>query len=202
MKKRDDIPCGWAPAADELYRHYHDTEWGVPERDSRALWEKFQLDGHQAGLSWITILRKRATMREEFDGFNPALIARWSQKRIDRAMKNPGIIRSPIKIAATIRNAQLYCEMAERGEDFSDYVWSFVDNKPIVNTLDHWRNVQAKTPLSEQIAKDMQKRGFKFCGPVIVYAVMQAMGMVNDHEVRCSRHKEIQKLERAACKPG
>ena len=106
MTKLDDIPCGWAPASDELYRHYHDTEWGVPERDSRALWEKFQLDGHQAGLSWITILRKRETMREEFDGFEPETIARWNQKRIDRAMKNPGIIRSPIKIAATIRNAQ------------------------------------------------------------------------------------------------
>ena len=112
-------------------------------------------------------------------------------------MQNPGIIRSPIKIAATIRNAQVYCDMAERGEDFSDYVWGFVDNKPIINRLDHWRNVQAKTPLSEQIAKDMKKRGFKFCGPVIVYAVMQAMGMVNDHEVSCPRHGQIQKLERA-----
>ena len=197
MKKLDDIPCGWAPAHDELYRRYHDEEWGVPERDSRALWEKFQLDGHQAGLSWITILRKRETMREEFDGFEPEKIARWTQKRIDRAMKNPGIIRSPIKIGATIRNAQVYLDMAERGEDFSDYVWSFVDNKPLVNRLDHWRNVQAKTELSEAIAKDMKKRGFKFCGPVIVYAVMQAMGMVNDHEVRCPRHREIQKLEKS-----
>lgn len=200
MKKMDDIPCGWAPASDELYRHYHDTEWGVPERDSRALWEKFQLDGHQAGLSWITILRKRESMREEFDGFEPEKVARWTSKRIDRAMKNPGIIRSQIKIGATIRNAQLYCDMADRGEDFSDYVWSFVDNKPIVNSLDHWRNVQPKTPLSEQIAADMKKRGFKFCGPVIVYAVMQAMGMVNDHEVRCPRHKQVQKLEGASKK--
>jgi DNA-3-methyladenine glycosylase I len=197
MKKLDDIPCGWAPANDALYRRYHDEEWGVPERDSRALWEKFQLDGHQAGLSWITILRKRETMREEFDGFEPEKIARWTQKRIDRAMKNPGIIRSPIKIDATIRNAQVYLDMAERGEEFSDYVWSFVDNKPVVNRLDHWRNVQAKTDLSDVIAKDMKKRGFKFCGPVIVYAVMQAMGMVNDHEVRCPRHKEIQKLEKS-----
>jgi DNA-3-methyladenine glycosylase I len=197
MKKLDDIPCGWAPAHDELYRRYHDEEWGVPERDSRALWEKFQLDGHQAGLSWITILRKRETMREEFDGFEPEKIARWTSKRIDRAMKNPGIIRSPIKIDATIRNAQVYLDMAERGEDFSDFVWSFVDNKPLVNRLDHWRNVQAKTELSEAIAKDMKKRGFKFCGPVIVYAVMQAMGMVNDHEVRCPRHREIQKLEKS-----
>lgn len=202
MKKLDDIPCGWAPESDTLYRGYHDHEWGVPERDSRALWEKFQLDGHQAGLSWITILRKRETMREEFDGFEPSMIARWTSKRIDRAMKNPGIIRSPIKIAATINNAQRYLDMAEKGEDFSDYVWSFVSNKPVVNELEHWKKVQAKTALSEQIAKDMKKRGFKFCGPVIVYAVMQAMGMVNDHEVRCPRHKEIQKLEKAARKAG
>jgi DNA-3-methyladenine glycosylase I len=200
MKKLDDIPCGWAPAHDELYRHYHDHEWGVPERDSRALWEKFQLDAHQAGLSWITILRKRESMREEFDGFDPEKVARWTSKRIDKAMKNPGIIRSPAKIAATINNAQVYLDMAERGEDFSDYVWAFVDNKPIVNKLDHWKNVQAKTELSEAIAKDMKKRGFKFCGPVIVYAVMQAMGMVNDHEVRCPRHKDIQKLEKARAK--
>jgi DNA-3-methyladenine glycosylase I len=200
MKKLDDIPCGWAPAHDRLYRDYHDHEWGVPERDSRALWEKFQLDAHQAGLSWITILRKRASMREEFDGFAPEKVARWTPKRIDRAMKNPGIIRSPAKIAATIRNAQLYCDMTDRGEDFSDYVWGFVDHRPIVNRLDHWRHVQAKTPLSEQIAKDMKRRGFKFCGPVIVYAVMQAMGMVNDHEVRCPRHKAIQKLERKRAK--
>jgi len=197
MKKLDDIPCGWAPAGDELYRRYHDEEWGVPERDSRALWEKFQLDAHQAGLSWITILRKRETMREEFDGFDPEKVARWSQTRIDRAMKNPGIIRSPAKIAATVRNAQVYLDMAEAGEDFSDYVWGFVDHAPVVNKLDHWRNVQAKTPLSEAIAKDMKARGFKFCGPVIVYAVMQAMGMVNDHEVRCPRHKAIQKLEKS-----
>ena len=196
MKKLDDIPCGWAPAPDALYRSYHDNEWGVPERDSRALWEKFQLDGHQAGLSWITILRKREEMRREFDGFEPEKVARWTSKRIDKALTNPGIIRSPIKIAATVRNAQIYLDMAEKGEDFSDYVWGFVGNKPIVNQLDYWKKVQAKTPLSEQIAKDMIKRGFKFCGPVIVYAVMQAMGMVNDHEVRCPRHKEIQRLEK------
>ena len=197
MKKLDDIPCGWAPASDALYRGYHDEEWGVPERDSRALWEKFQLDGFQAGLSWITILRKREEMRREFDGFEPEKIARWTKKRFDRALKNPGIIRSPIKIAATIRNAKLYLDMQDKDEDFSDYVWAFVDNKPIVNKLESWRKVQAKTPLSEKIAKDMSKRGFKFCGPTIVYAVMQAMGMVNDHEVRCPRYKEIQRLEKA-----
>ena len=197
MKKLDDIPCGWAPAGDALYRSYHDKEWGVPERDSRALWEKFQLDGHQAGLSWITILRKREEMRREFDGFVPEKVARWTQKRIDKALKNPGIIRSQAKIAATVKNAQIYCDMADQGEDFSGYVWGFVGGKPIVNKLEHWKKVQPKTPLSEQIAKDMSKRGFKFCGPVIVYACMQAMGMVNDHETRCPRYKEIQRLEKA-----
>jgi len=196
MKQLDEIPCGWAPAGDALYRRYHDVEWGVPERDSRALWEKFQLDGHQAGLSWITILRKRATMREEFEGFEPARIARWTQKRIDRALTNPGIIRSPAKIAATIQNARVYLEMAERGEDFSDFLWEFVGHEPIVNQLADWRKVRAKTPLSERIAREMKRRGFKFCGPVIVYACMQAVGMVNDHETRCPRHREIQQLER------
>ncbi len=194
MKPLDDVPCGWAPASDPLYRAYHDTEWGVPERDSRALWEKFQLDGFQAGLSWITILRKRADMRKEFDGFDPEKIVRWSDKRIARALENEKIIRSPTKINAMIGNARAYLDMAERGEDFSDYLWAFVDGKPIVNRLDHWRKVQPKTPLSEAIAKDMKQRGFKFCGPTIVYACMQAVGLVNDHEVRCPRHKAVQKL--------
>lgn len=193
--------CPWC-GSDELYMRYHDTDWGVPEYDSRALFEKLILDGFQAGLSWITILRKRETMREEFDGFEPEKIARWTSKRIDKAMKNPGVIRSPVKIAATIKNAQIYLDMAEKGEDFSDYVWGFVGDKPVVNRLEHWEKVQAKTPLSEQIAKDMKRRGFKFCGPVIVYAVMQAMGMVNDHEVRCPRHKEIQRAEKAARRAG
>ncbi len=188
--------CGWAPLHDTLYRGYHDEEWGVPEYDSRALWEKFQLDGHQAGLSWITILRKRETMREEFDGFDPEKIAKWDQARIDKALLNPGIIRSPKKVLATISNAQIYLDMRDKGETFSDYLWNFVDGKPIVNNLDNWKNVPAKTPLSETIAKDMKKRGFKFCGPVIVYAAMQAVGMVNDHEVSCPRHKQVQEFYR------
>lgn len=184
--------CGWAPVSDTLYREYHDEEWGVPEYDSRALWEKFQLDGHQAGLSWITILRKRDTMREEFDGFNPDKMAKWDQARIDKALQNPGIIRSPKKIEATIGNAKIYLDMRESGESFSDYLWNFIDGKPIVNNWDHWRDAPAKTPLSEAISKDMKKRGFKFCGPVIVYAAMQAVGMINDHQVSCTRHKQVQ----------
>jgi DNA-3-methyladenine glycosylase I len=189
-----ELPCAWAPADDALYRGYHDSEWGVPEHDARALWEKFQLDGFQAGLSWITILRKRASMRREFDGFRPEKVARWDEARIAKALGNPGIIRSPQKIRATIGNARVYLDMREAGEDFSAYLWAFVDGRPIVNKLASWRSVAAKTELSEKIAKDMKKRGFKFCGPTIVYACMQAVGMVNDHETRCPRYRAIQKL--------
>ena len=189
-----DLACGWAPIDDALYRSYHDEEWGVPERDSRALWEKFQLDGFQAGLSWITILRKRAAMRKEFDGFDPAKLARWNDKRIAKALQNAAIIRSPAKIRATISNAQVYLNMRDSGEDFSEYLWQFVDGKPIVNRLQSWKKALPKTALSEKIAKDMKKRGFKFCGPTIVYACMQAVGLVNDHEVRCPRFREIQRL--------
>lgn len=188
------LPCRWAPADDALYRAYHDEEWGVPEYDARALWEKLQLDGMQAGLSWITILRKREAIREEFEDFEPERIARWDQARIETALQNPGIIRSPKKIQATVGNAQAYLDMMEAGEDFSDWLWSFTGGTPIVNRLDDVSNVPAKTPLSEDLSKALKKRGFKFCGPVIVYAFMQAVGMVNDHETRCPRHKEVQEL--------
>jgi len=186
-----DIPCGWAPVTDPLYRSYHDTEWGVPERDSRKVWEKFQLDAFQAGLSWITILRKRESMREEFDGFDPAKLARWSDKRVAKALKNEKIIRSPLKIHAMIGNAKLYLDMQEADQDYGDYIWSFVDGKPLVSRLESWRRAPAKTELSEKLAKDMKKRGFKFCGPTIVYACMQAIGMVNDHELACPRFRQI-----------
>lgn len=189
-----DVPCSWAPVEDKLYRRYHDVEWGVPVRKSRALWEKFQLDGFQAGLSWITVLRKRAAMRKEFDGFDPAKIVRWNEKRIAKALKNPEIIRSPTKIKAMIGNARVYLDMRDEGLEFSDYLWDFVDGKPIVTELSSWRKVQAKTELSEKISKDMKKRGFKFCGPTIVYACMQAVGLVNDHEVRCPRFREVQRI--------
>src|SRR5690242_6179553 len=148
-----DVPCSWAPLEDALYRRYHDEEWGVPVRDSRALWEKFQLDGFQAGLSWITVLRKRAAMRKEFDRFDPNKIARWDEKRVARALENAGIIRSPTKINAMIGNARVYLDMQEQGVDFSDYLWDFVDGKPIVTRLASWRKVQAKTALSEKISK-------------------------------------------------
>ncbi len=187
-----DIPCGWAPADDVLYRDYHDTEWGVPERDGRALWEKLQLDGMQAGLSWITILRKRESIREEFEGFHPEILANWDAARIEKALQNPGIIRSPKKIEALIGNARAYLDMAEAGEDFSDYCWGWVDGAPIVNWLAYWRDAPARTPLSEAFSKDLKKRGFKFVGPTIVYAWMQAVGLVNDHQIDCPRHGAVQ----------
>lgn len=163
----------------------------MPVRASRALWEKFQLDGFQAGLSWITVLRKRAAMRKEFDRFDPAKMARWNDKRIAQALLNPGIIRSPTKINAMVGNARVYLDMRERGIDFSEYLWAFVDGSPIVSRLRSFRDAPAKTDLSEKISKDMKKRGFKFCGPTIVYATMQAVGLVNDHEIKCPRFREV-----------
>lgn len=190
-------PCAWAPIEDELYRSYHDEEWGVPEYDSRALWEKLQLDGMQAGLAWITILRKRDTIREEFDDFDPEKIARWTQRRINKALKNPGIIRSPKKVEACIGNARAYLDMREAGQDFSDYCWDWVDGKPIVNQhRGAYKQLPAQTPLSEKISKDLKKKGYKFVGPVIAYAWMQAVGIVNDHEVTCPRYQACQDLTR------
>jgi DNA-3-methyladenine glycosylase I len=189
-----ELACAWAPADDALYRGYHDQEWGVPVRDARAIWEKFQLDAFQAGLAWITVLRKRESMRQEFDAFDPEKLARWTERRVQRALQNPGVIRSPQKIGALVHNARTYLELAEQGLDFSAHVWSFVDGKPIVSRLESYRKAPAKTELSERLSKDLKQRGFKFCGPTIVYAVMQAIGLVNDHEVRCPRFKAVQKL--------
>jgi len=183
--------CGWAPMSDALYRAYHDTEWGVPERDPRALWEKLQLDGMQAGLSWITILRKRETIREEFDEFDPERLVGWSNARIARALENPGIIRSARKIESVIGNARAYLGMMEVGEDFSDYCWNFIGGRQIVNQWKNYRDAPTRTDWSEAMSKDLKKRGFKFVGPTIVYAWAQAVGMVNDHEIGCPRHKMV-----------
>jgi DNA-3-methyladenine glycosylase I len=192
----DQVSCGWAPIKDPLYRDYHDLEWGVPEYDSRALWEKLQLDGMQAGLAWITILRKRETMREEFDGFDPEKIARWDQTRIEKALTNPGIIRSPKKIEACIGNARAFLDAADSGEDFSDFCWAFVDGKPIIGHLVNYKDGPTKTDISEACSKALKKRGHKFVGPTIVYAWMQACGLYNDHEISCPRFKHVQELAR------
>jgi DNA-3-methyladenine glycosylase I len=176
--------CAWAEG-DALLSTYHDEEWGVPERDSRALWEKLILDGFQAGLSWLTILRKRDAFREAFDGFVPEKVAAFSDQKIERLMANAGIIRSRAKIVAAVGNAKAYLAMRENGEDFSAFAWGFVGQEPIRNT----GPVPAKTTLSEEISQALKKRGFKFVGPVIVYAWMQACGLVDDHAAACFRRE-------------
>ena len=183
-------------AGDPLYEGYHDTEWGVPEYDSRALWEKLVLDGFQAGLAWITILRKREAFRAAFDNFDPETVARYGAADRARLMADAGIVRSNAKIDAAIASAQIYLDMRDRGEDFSEFCWGFVGGKPIQNAWTGFGEVPAKTPLAEEVAKALKARGFKFVGPVIVYAWMQAVGMVNDHFVGCHRHEAVKGLVR------
>ena len=190
--------CLWAPEGDELYRQYHDEEWGVPEYDDRALFEKLVLDGFQAGLSWRTILYKRENFRKAFDGFAPEKIARYTPKKVERLLKDEGIIRSRAKIEAAIGNAQIWLDIMEREPDgFSGFLWDFVDGTPIINRFSDYRDAPTKSPQSEAMAKALKARGFKFCGPVIVYAFMQAVGMVNDHEIDCPRWEAVQKSARA-----
>ena len=178
--------CGWAEG-DPLLRAYHDEEWGVPEYDSRALWEKLMLDGFQAGLSWLTILRKRDAFREAFKNFDPEKVARFGEADIVKLLDNAGIVRSRAKIEATIGGARAYLAMRDAGEDFSTFIWDLVGGSPIRNSGE----VPAKTPLSEEISKALKKRGFKFVGPVIVYAWMQAVGLANDHTSDCFRRTAV-----------
>ncbi|AVQ80963.1 MULTISPECIES: DNA-3-methyladenine glycosylase I [unclassified Variovorax] len=178
------IRCAWAQT-DPLLAAYHDAEWGVPEHDSRALWEKLMLDGFQAGLSWLTILRKRDAFRKAFEGFVPEKIVKFTEADIERLMQDAGIVRSRSKIEATIGNARAYLAMQAAGEDFSEFIWGMAGGKPIVNRTG---SVPVKTPLSEEISAALKKRGFKFVGPVIVYAWMQATGIVDDHAADCHRH--------------
>jgi DNA-3-methyladenine glycosylase I len=185
--------CPWAKL-DPLYVRYHDEEWGVPEYDDRALYEKLMLDGFQAGLSWITILRKRDSFRRAFDGFEPAKIARYSPRKVEKLMQNAGIVRNRMKIEGAILSARAYLDVMESTEGFARLLWSFVDGKPKVNRFRSTAQVPAQTALSVQISKELAGRGFKFCGPTIVYAFMQAVGMVNDHVVRCHRHAPLAKL--------
>ena len=181
--------CSWA-GNDPLYIAYHDEEWGVPQFDSRTLWEMLMLEGFQAGLSWITILRKREAFRKAFKGFDPRKVARFAEDDIQRLLQDAGIVRSRAKIEATIGAARIYLAMRGAGEDFSRFAWRFVDGRPVQNT----GPVPAKTPLAEEISKNLKKRGFKFVGPTIVYAWMQAVGMVNDHAPDCFRRKAVQRL--------
>lgn len=187
-----DERCTW-PGTDPQYVAYHDDEWGVPEWDSRALFEKLILDGFQAGLAWITILRKRENFRIAFAGFDPDVIAQWGEPEVQRLLMDTGIIRHRGKIEATIGNARAW-QRLEAGQGFSDFLWSYVGGAPIQNRWTAMNQVPASTPLSERLSKDLKKAGFKFCGPTIVYAFMQAVGMVNDHIVTCPCHARVAEL--------
>lgn len=186
MKKR----CGWC-VGDPLYEAYHDHEWGVPVKDDPTLFEFLILETFQAGLSWITVLRKRENFREAFDHFDYHKVAGYDQEKIDSLMANAGLIRNRQKIVAAIRNAQSFLEVQQEFGSFANYIWNFVDYSPLKNAVEDYRKAPAYTPLAEQISKDLKARGFSFVGPTVVYAHMQATGMVNDHEVSCFRYDEV-----------
>lgn len=184
------IRCGWV-TEDPLYIRYHDEEWGVPVYDDRRLFEFLILEGAQAGLSWITILKKREAYREAFDGFDPHLIAAYDEEKVAQLLANPGIVRNQLKIRAAVKNARAFLQVQEEFGSFRDYIWSFVDGEPIIN---HWRRLEevpARTPLSDVMSKDLKKRGFSFVGSTICYAFMQATGMVMDHTTDCFRYGEL-----------
>lgn len=189
-----DRRCGWC-GSDPLYVEYHDREWGVPERDDRALLEKLILDGAQAGLAWITILRKREGYRQAFDQFDPEKMARYTDKKLERLMQNPAIVRNRLKIASARQNARAYLQMMNGGEQtFTDFLWQFVDGVPIQNNWKTLAEIPVSTPQAEAMSKALKKAGFNFVGPTIVYAFMQAVGMVNDHLVTCTRHQACRRL--------
>lgn len=179
--------CPW-PKQDALYLAYHDEEWGVPEYDDRALFEKLVLDGFQAGLSWITILRKRENFRRAFAGFTPATIARYNARKVAALMQNEGIVRNRAKIEGAVASARAWLDVMEKGPGFAELLWGFVDGRPQVNRFRTIKDVPAATDVSRAMSKELAARGFKFCGPTITYAFMQAVGMVNDHLVDCHRH--------------
>jgi len=183
--------CEWC-GEDDLYVAYHDREWGYPQRDDRVLFEFLLLEGAQAGLSWITVLRKRENYREAFDGFDPELIARYGKRKINQLLKNEGIIRNRLKIQSAINNARCYLEVKESGQSFSDYLWSFVGGAPVQNGFKTMAEIPARTPTSDEMSKSLKKAGFTFVGSTICYAHMQATGMVNDHVVSCHRYGECQ----------
>lgn len=184
--------CDWA-GTDPIYVEYHDTDWGVPEYDSRALWEKLILDGFQAGLSWITILKKRENFRAAFQGFDPNVIAQWGKDDVTRLLQDAGIVRHRGKIEATLSNARVWQKIEEE-IGFDIYLWAYVGGAPLQNRWRSMAEVPTETEISRAISKDLKKRGFKFCGPTIVYAFMQAVGMVNDHLITCPFHDVVAKL--------
>jgi len=184
--------CPWADGSD-LYIAYHDDEWGVPVHDDRCFFEFLILEGAQAGLSWSTILNKRAAYREAFAEFDPGRVAKYDARRIERLLSNPGIVRNRLKIESAVANARAFLELQRESGTFDRYVWKFVDNKPIVNRHRSLATVPARTPQSDALSKDLAKRGFRFVGPTIMYAFMQATGLVNDHLVKCPRWAAVQR---------
>ncbi len=185
--------CGWCEG-DELYEAYHDNEWGVPVYDDDTIFEFLILETFQAGLSWITVLRKRENFREAFDNFDYKKIANYSEEKIQELLQNPGIIRNKLKVRATVTNAKAFMEVQKEFSSFSKYIWDFVDGDPIQNELEDYKNAPATTAISDKLSKDLKKKGFKFVGSTVLYAHMQAIGMVNDHEISCFRHSEVKEL--------
>lgn len=186
--------CKW-PGSDAQYIHYHDVEWGVPVYDDQKLFELLLLEGFQAGLSWLTILRKRSDFKKAFDNFDVQKVSKYDDKKLEELNHNRAIIRNKLKIKAAVTNAQAFIRIQEQFGSFSDYLWQFVGHKPIQNNWKNEADIPAKTELSEKISKDLKKHGFKFVGPTIVYAHMQSCGMVNDHVVDCFRHQEIKEIK-------
>ncbi len=182
--------CTWA-GTDPLYQHYHDTEWGVPCFDDQTLFEFLILEGAQAGLSWITVLKKREHYRNVFDQFNPEKIALYSERKVEKLLSDPGIIRNRLKVMSSINNAKLFIDIKEKYGDFSSFIWGFVEGTPLINHWPSLKEVPATTPTSDAMSKELKRRGFKFVGSTICYAYMQAVGMVNDHTVDCFRHQEL-----------
>lgn len=192
--------CTWPDESNQLYVDYHDQEWGVPEWDDRALYEKLVLDGFQAGLSWITILRKRDNFRKAFDGFKPEKIARYDARKKAALMNDAGIVRNRLKVEGAVLSARAWLEVMEKGPGFSNLLWDFLDGKPKANQFKTSKQIPAETPISKAMSKELAARGFKFVGPTIVYAFMQAVGMVNDHLVKCHRHQQCVDLARGAAR--
>ncbi|HWP04979.1 MAG TPA: DNA-3-methyladenine glycosylase I [Polyangiaceae bacterium] len=195
MERTEKQRCWW-PGTDALYIDYHDREWGVPVHDDRRLFEFVVLEGAQAGLSWITILRKREAYRAAFDGFDPMKVARYDARRVEKLLKNEGIVRNRLKVESAVKNARAFLEVQEEFGSFAKYQWGFVDGRPVINRFKDKKQIPPRTPLSDAISKDMKRRGFSFVGSTIVYAHMQAVGMVNDHVVTCFRHGECAKKKR------
>jgi len=195
MARTEKQRCWW-PGSDPLYIAYHDREWGVPVRDDRKLFEFLVLEGAQAGLSWITILRKREAYRAAFDAFDPEKVARYDARRVQKLLANEGIVRNRLKLESAVKNARAYLAVQEEFGSFSQYQWGFVDGRPIVNRFEGKGQIPARTPLSDALSKDLKQRGFSFVGSTIIYAHMQAVGMVNDHTLGCFRHAECAKRKR------